>query len=342
MVTQKRHKPPSRLGKTWTEGRRLRAWELHRQGWTNVDIANALGVSRAAVGQWVRGAEFGGQAALQAKVRPGPATQLSESQVNQLPELLARGPEAFGFVGAFWTGARIAQVIADEFGITYSSRHVRRLLHSLDWSYHKPLVRASQRDEAAIETWLHETWPALKKRAEMEARTIVFLDESAFYMRPTVTKTWAPVGEVIELEGPLSRDHLSVIGSLTWDGSLYVQAQPTALGSAGVIRFLRHLLQHIPGRILLLWDSAKIHTSDEMREFLALDTVERLVHEHFPAYAPELDPQEYVWRQLKHVDLRNLTSYSLDELWLRMKAATKHLRNRVGLLKNLIKRAGLK
>jgi transposase len=315
---------------------------LHYQGWTNVDIADALGVSKAAVGQWVRDAEAGGPSALHAHVRPGPAPQLSDAQVNQLPELLSRGPEAFGFVGAFWTGARIAHVIEDEFGVAYSPRHVRRLLHSLEWSYHKPLVRASQRDETAIETWLRETWPALKKRAEKEARTIVFLDESAFYMRPVVTKTWAPIGEVIELEGPLSRDHLSVIGGLTWDGSLYIQAQPTALGSAGVIRFLRHLLQHIPGRILLLWDGAKIHTSDEMHEFLALDTVERLVHEHFPAYAPEVDPQEYVWRQLKHVDLRNLTSYSLDELWLRMKVATKRLRNRVGLLKNLIEHAGLR
>ncbi len=342
MVSQLQSRPRSRQGTTWEEGRRLRAWVLHRQGWTNIDIAKALGVSRAAVGQWVRGAESGGKAALQAKLRPDPTSLLSDSQVKQLPELLAQGPEAFGFVGAFWTGARIARVIADEFGIAYSPRHVRRLLHSLDWSYHKPLVRASQRDEAAIERWLHETWPTLRKRAENEARTIIFLDESAFYMGPMVTKTWAPVGEVIELEGPLSRDHLSVIGGLTWDGSLYMQAQPTSLGSAGVIRFLRHLLQHIPGRILLLWDGARIHTSDEMREFLALDTVERLVHEHFPAYAPELDPQEYVWRQLKHVDLRNLTSYSLDELWVRMRAATKRLRSRVGLLKNLIEHAGLK
>jgi transposase len=261
--------------------------------------------------------------------------------VAQLPSMLDRGPAHYGFVGAFWSRPRIAEVIASTFGIRYTPQHVGRLLHLLDWSYHKPLVRASQRDELEIDRWLRETWPALKERAEIEARTIVFLDEAAFYMRPTVSRTWAPVGQRIELEGPLTRDHLSVIGGLTWQGSLYLQAQPTSLGSTGVIRFLRHLLQHIPGRILLLWDGAKIHKSEEMREFLALDHEQRLLHEHFPLYAPEVDPQEYVWRQLKHVDLRNLTTLSLDQLWRRLQGATQRLRRRVGVLKNFITHANL-
>src|ERR1019366_8086323 len=207
-MTSRSREPPSLTGSTWGEGRRLRAWELHHQGWTNADIAEALGVSKAAVGQWVRNAEAGGPAALHAQTCLGPTPQLSEAQLIQLPAVLAGGPETLGFVGAFWTCARIARVIDDTFGVTYSPRHVSRLLHHLDWSYHKPVVRASQRDEAAIGTWLHETWPALKKRAENEARTMVFLDESAFYMRPMVTKTWAPIGEAVELTGPLKRDHL--------------------------------------------------------------------------------------------------------------------------------------
>ena len=108
---------------------------MHRQQWTNVDIANALGVSKTAVGQWVRHAELGGEAALRGKPRTGPATLLSESQVTQLPELLERGPEAFGLIGAYWTCPRIAAVIKDQFGIAYSPRHVSRLLHRIQWSY---------------------------------------------------------------------------------------------------------------------------------------------------------------------------------------------------------------
>jgi transposase len=335
-------KPSADAGLSWKEGRRLQAWDLHQRSWTNVEIAEALGVTGAAVGQWINAAQDGGSAALQARSRRGQAARLTEAQGTQLPSLLDRGPEHYGFVGTFWSRPRIAEVIERTFGVRYSPQHVGRLLHQLGWSSHKPLVRASQRDEASIDAWLQETWPALLEQAEIEGRTIVFLDEAAFYMRPTVSRTWSPAGEEVELEGPFTRDHLSVIGGLTWEGSLYLQAQPTSLGSAGVIRFLRHLLQHIPGRILLLWDGAKIHKSEEMRDFLALDREQRLVHEHFPPYAPEVDPQEYVWRHLKHVDLRNLTSYSLDQLWQRLRRATQHLRGRVGVLKSFIKRANLR
>ena len=315
---------------------------MKQRGWTNAEIAEALGVSMTAVGQWVRAVQAQGVGALERRPRKGQGERLSATALAQLPSQLDLGPEHYGFTGAYWSCPRVAEVIARLFGVRYTSRHVGRLLKRLKWSFHKPQMRAVQRNEAAIENWLTTTWPSLRDRAEKEGRTIVFLDEAAFYMSPTVDRSWAPAGTRFELKGPLSRAHLSVIGALTWEGSLYLQAQSKSLGSSGVVRFLRHLLQHIPSRILLLWDGARIHRSGEIREFLALDHDGRLAHEHFPAYAPEVDPQEYVWHQLKHVDLRNLTTCSLDELWKYMKGATQRLRNRVGVLKNFIKHAHLR
>jgi transposase len=261
--------------------------------------------------------------------------------LHQLPALLDRGPEEFGFLGALWTCPRIARVIKSEFGVQYHPDHVRRLLHRLEWTYQKPVIRASQRDEALISDWLARAWPAIKKRAQNEARTIVFADESGFYMSPTVAKTWSPAQHTPVLNAPLRREHLSVIGGMTLEGSLYVQIHRSSLDAHGAVQFIRHLLQHIPGRVLLLWDGAKIHKSNELKEFRRLDTIGRLTIEYFPPYAPEVDPQEYVWRQLKHVDLRNLTSHSLDQLWVHLRHATKRLRARTGLLKNLIRFAEL-
>lgn len=100
-------------------------------------------------------------------------------------------------------------------------------------------------------------------------------------------------------------------------------------------------MNHVPGRILMLWDGARIHKSHELEEFRKLDTIDRLIIEYFPSYAPEVDPQEYVWHHLKHVDLRNLTSHSLDQLWGHLRDATNRLRARTGLLKNLARHAGL-
>ena len=320
----------------------MRAWALKRRGWSNVKIAEALGVSATAVGRWIKTAAESGTDALARRTRLGQGQRLSPAALAQLPSYLELGPEHYGFLGGYWSCLRVAKVIERVFGVRYSSRHVGRCLKRLNWSFHKPQMRAVQRSQVAVDRWLGSTWPALRERAENEGRTIVFLDEAAFYMSPTVDRSWAPAGTRFELRGPLSRAHLSVIGALTWEGSLYLQTQAKSLGSAGVVRFLRHLLQHIPGPILLLWDGARIHRSAEIREFLALDRDQRLVHEHFPAYAPEVDPQEYVWHQLKHVDLRNLTTCSLDELWRYLQGATRRLRTRVGVLKNFIKHAGIK
>lgn len=179
-------------------------------------------------------------------------------------------------------------------------------------------------------------------KAKKEGRVIVFADESAFYMTPTVAKTWSPTRRTPVPKGPVRRDHLSVIGGLTLEGGMYLQIHGSSIGGHEAVLFVRHLLMHIPKRILLLWDGARIHRSGELYEFCKLDTIGRLTIEHFPPYAPEVDPQEYVWRQLKHVYLRNLTSHSLDELWEHLAAATRRLRARVGLLKNLRRHAGLK
>jgi transposase len=77
--------------------------------------------------------------------------------------LLARGAEAFGFRGDVWTARRVTELIRREFGVRYHFNHVGNLLRQAGWSPQKPLRRASQRNEAAIEQWRTERWPALKR-----------------------------------------------------------------------------------------------------------------------------------------------------------------------------------
>jgi transposase len=97
--------------------------------------------------------------------RPGARPLLSTEQLAQLVALLLEGSEAFGFRGEVWTCRRVAHVIKDQFGVHYHPAHVSRLLKQLGWSPQKPIVRATQRDEAAIAEWYDQRWPALKKSA---------------------------------------------------------------------------------------------------------------------------------------------------------------------------------
>ena len=156
----------SRQATDWREGRRLRAVDLSQKGWKQKDIAEALGVSKGAVSQWLRRAREGGPEALLRKKHPGPRPRLTPEQRAQLPHLLARGPQAFGFRGELWTQPRVATVLRREFGISYHPSQVGRILRDCGWTRQKPMRRASQRDEEAIRRWREERWPEVKKRGQ--------------------------------------------------------------------------------------------------------------------------------------------------------------------------------
>src|ERR671912_3025914 len=142
----------SRKATDWREGKRLRAFELKQEGWSQQRIAEALGVSKGAVSQWMKRARDGGGAeALKRRPAPGARPRLSEEQRAKVPELLERGAEAYGFRGEVWTCARVAEVIRTEFGVLYHPAHVSRLVRKLGLSLQKPVLRANQRDEEAIE-----------------------------------------------------------------------------------------------------------------------------------------------------------------------------------------------
>jgi transposase len=151
------------IAQNWKEARRLQAWHLKQQGWPQRQIAEALGVSEAAVSQWVKRARERGPQALRHHAPSGAPRRLTTEQLARLPDLLHRGPEAYGFRGQVWTRGRVAAVLRLVFGVSYHPVHVGRLLKAIRWSPQKPARRARQRDEAAIAHWREQTWPALKR-----------------------------------------------------------------------------------------------------------------------------------------------------------------------------------
>ena len=148
------------------EYRRMRVWAMHEQGFKQQQIADALGLSQSGVSRIIARAKEGGLEALRHRKPPGAQSRLSDAQKEELLEKLRQGAEAFGFEGGVWTTKRIAQMIQDEFGVSYHHDYIGPLLRSLGWSWQRPVVQATQRDEEAITRWREERWPQVKKSPE--------------------------------------------------------------------------------------------------------------------------------------------------------------------------------
>ena len=323
------------------EWRRFRALYLKGRGWYQRDIAEALDVSEVSVSRWLSDAQTRGPEALRARLAPGALPKLPPEQKQLIPEFLWHGPESYGFRGQVWTCARIAKVIEWEFGVHYHKSHVGRLLKDLGWTPQQPIKRAIQRDEGAIRRWREDVWPELRRRARRERRTLVFEDESGFYLLPGVVKTYAPEGLTPVLREKQTRDHLSVMGGMTPKGRVYTLIRPESLNGLHCVEFLLHLLRVAGERLLVVWDGSPIHRRAAVQEFVS-STRGRVELEALPGYAPDLNPwDEGGWHHLKNVEMRNLVCRDLDELHQELDLAVGRLRQKAHLVQSFFAQAGL-
>ena len=183
-----------------------------------------------------------------------------------------------------------------------------------------------------------------QKGAATERRTILFIDESGFYLLPALVRTWAKKGKTPILRHKLTRDHLSCIGALVCNGRhkgrLLTWTREKAFRGAGIIEFLRHLLRTFAGRLLIVWDGSPIHRSKLVQRFLASVEARRLKVVRLPGYAPELNPVEGIWRYLKRVELRNLCCMSLEHLRSELRKAVARLRHKKSILDACLRQPG--
>jgi transposase len=330
-----------RTPSSWREWRRLRALRLKEQGWHQRDIAAALGVAEETISRWLARAGRKGAEALLAHPAPGHPPKLSSAQKALIPEFLWHGPEAYGFRGDVWTCARISRVIEEELGVRYHKDHVGRLLKELHWTPQVPITRAIQRDELAIEHWRDEVWPDLQRRARCERRTLVFIDESGFYLLPGIVRTYAPAGQTPVIRNKQTRDHLSVFGAMTPSGKVYTLVRQRSLNGLDSVEFLQHLQCVASKRLLVIWDGSPIHRRTEVKGFAA-ETNGKVWLEPLPGYAPDLNPwDEGGWNHLKNVEMRNLVCLDIEELHQAFHVALHRLRQKPHLVQSFFAQAGL-
>jgi transposase len=181
---------------------------------------------------------------------------------------------------------------------------------------------------------------SLRTKAADEERTVVWVDQSGFYLLPLAVRTWAPCGQTPVLRVPLTHDHLSAISGITAEGRLFMQTQDHAYRSPDIVRFLRLLLRKVRGKLLVIWDGAPIHRGQPVKDFLRAGAAKRLHLEQLPGYAPELNPDEGIWSYLKRVELGNRCCPDLAALALALRRAKERLRHKRTVIQACVRQAG--
>ena len=142
------------------------------------------------------------------------------------------------------------------------------------------------------------------------------------------------------MHGPLTRDHLAVISAVTEDLRLLARPWEDAIAGQRVVEFLQHSLCQVPGKVLVVWDGAPIHRCKQVKRFLADGAAQRLKVLALSGYAPDLNPDEGVWRWLKRVALGNVCCDTLDQLRYELRLGLARLRQRKDVLAACIRRPG--
>lgn len=155
---------------------------------------------------------------------------------------------------------------------------------------------------------------------------IVFVDESGLSTRPHRVRTWGLRGQTPFIQETFGWKSLSVIAGMTlWN--FYFQIHPGSIKGPQVVEFLQALLRHLGVRILVIWDGAAIHRCQLVQDFLRT-THGQLELASLPAYAPELNPVEYLWAHLKEHEIGNLIVKHAWELKIHATAALRRMRRR--------------
>lgn len=328
------------------ERRRRHAVDLLNRGEKPSIIIRILDITWTSLCRWRKEAATG-ENGLAAKPREGHA-RLSTDQLATLVTELKKGPLAHGWPNELWTGERVAVLIEQLFQVRYTPDHVRVLLRKkLGWTSQKPEVRGRERNESEIAHWRKEEFPRIKKNAEKRGAHIVFLDESGFLLTPTVQRTYAPRGETPIQKCWSNHGRISVISAITLSPrshrpSLYFKLLPDNAGAKAedTVDFLNLLRRHLGPSLIICWDRGRIHDKSLLvRQWLAKHR--RIRTEHFPAYAPDVNPDEFVWAHTKYERLCNYAAPTLYDLRERIANELKQLSKTRKILNACIEHAKL-
>ena len=277
------------------------AVERVREGQAPGAVIASYGFCRTTIYKWLGHASSRGRGinALAARKGTGRPRKLTPVQARQVFRWInGKNPMQYGFDFGLWTRQIVRELVAMKFDVSVSLASVGTLLARLGLTAQKPLQRAYQRDPAAIERWQRETYPALAAQAKRDGAAIYFWDESGFRADRVQGKTWAPIGQTPVVNVPGQRQSIRAASAVNAKGAFWFTTYHGALNGESFVGLLKQLMHRRKKPVRLVLDGLPAHKTKAVKTYVA-STQGRLTVHMLPGYAPELNPDELVWRHAK-------------------------------------------
>jgi transposase len=279
--------------------RALRGLEL---GYSEVDLADLLGVCHETISRWWTAYAADGLSALPGgrTGRPlGSGRSLSDAQAKRIRECIDyHSPEALGIPHALWTRRAVRDLIRQEFDIDLAERTVGEYLSRWGYTSKKPVRHARKQDPDEVEQWLEETYPAMEAQAAREDAEILWTDEVGVAADHHPGYGYAREGERATLEVPGPHIRVNQISAISNEGTVRFLTYQGTLNAAVFLLFLTRLIAGATRKILLIADRLQAHKTPDVQTWLEAhrDQIEVF---YLPAYSPELNPVEYLNNDMK-------------------------------------------
>ncbi len=283
------------------EAVRLRAVDQVRSGVRPEEVAAALGMSRSAVYGWLSKQASGGRDALLAKPVPGRPSKLDAEQTRMVFDLVVgNNPDQLALDFGLWTRDLVRQLIWDRFRVRLSVSAVGRLLRRLGLTPQRPVYRAYQADPQAQERWRQVEYPAIVARAKATGAVIYFADEASVRSDYHAGTTWAPAGQTPVIDRATgSKVSVNMVSALSPRGELRFQIVDGTMTAPKFTGFCKRLLKDAARPVILIVDNHRVHHSKAVRAW-AESTDGAFTLAFLPPYSPQLNPDEWVWKNVKH------------------------------------------
>lgn len=262
-------------------------------------VIESFGFCRTTIYKWLAAHKKGGVEALESTVSTGRPPELTPRQKKCVREwICGKTPGQHGFDFGLWTRQAVQQMILDRFKKKVSLATVGRVLEELQITPQKPLRRAYERDPQAIERWKNEEFPRLKRRAKRRGADIFFLDEAGIRSDAPLQRTWAPRGETPVVPTSGRRQSVNAISAVNMAGAFWYDVFDGRLNATRFIEFLRAFLRSRRRPVFLVVDGHPAHRAHCVSNFVQ-GLKGRLELHFLPGYAPELNPDEFVWNDMR-------------------------------------------